>query len=99
MVLNLAHDRSGKCAQEHLTEDNNVKQMAVAGSKGSFVNISQMSVCAGRQSVGIPFSSHHCTLPHCTKDGFGGVQGFRGEFVFAGFYTSGILLPWLNARV
>jgi DNA-directed RNA polymerase II subunit RPB1 len=56
-----------------LNEDNNVKQMVVAGSKGSFINILQMSVCAGQQSMegcGIPFGFCHCTLPHFMKDDF-----------------------------
>lgn len=33
--LNPACDQSGQYAQKHLKEDNNVKQMVVAGSKGS----------------------------------------------------------------
>ena len=49
--LNLALDTPGCYAHEHLKEDNNVKQMVVASSKGSFINISQMSVCVGKQSV------------------------------------------------
>jgi DNA-directed RNA polymerase II subunit RPB1 len=71
--LNLARDTSGQYAQKHLKEDNNVKQMVVAGSKGSFINISQMSVCVGQQSVEgrrIPFGFRHRTLPHFTKDDF-----------------------------
>ena len=47
--LNLTHNTSGQYAQKHLKEDNNVKQMVVARSKGSFINISQMSVCVGQQ--------------------------------------------------
>ncbi|KAH8111472.1 beta and beta-prime subunits of DNA dependent RNA-polymerase [Phellopilus nigrolimitatus] len=71
--LNLARDHSGQYAQKNLKEDNNVKQMVVAGSKGSFINISQMSVCVGQQSVEgkrIPFGFRHRTLPHFTKDDF-----------------------------
>ena len=71
--LNLARDECGQYAQKHLKEDNNVKQMVVAGSKGSFINISQMSVCVGQQSVEgkrIPFGFKHRTLPHFTKDDF-----------------------------
>jgi DNA-directed RNA polymerase II subunit RPB1 len=71
--LNLARDDSGQYAQKHLKEDNNVKQMVVAGSKGSYINISQMSVCVGQQSVEgrrIPFGFRHRTLPHFTKDDF-----------------------------
>jgi DNA-directed RNA polymerase II subunit RPB1 len=58
--LNLAHDTSGQYAKKHLKEDDNVQQMVVAGSKGSFINILQMSVCVGQQSVEgchIPFGS------------------------------------------
>ncbi|KAF5310405.1 hypothetical protein D9758_018889 [Tetrapyrgos nigripes] len=71
--LNLARDKSGQFAQKNLKDDNNVKQMVVAGSKGSFINISQMSVCVGQQSVEgrrIPFGFRHRTLPHFTKDDF-----------------------------
>ncbi|KAL0945704.1 hypothetical protein HGRIS_014853 [Hohenbuehelia grisea] len=71
--LNLARDTSGQYAQKNLKEDNNVKQMVVAGSKGSFINISQMSVCVGQQSVEgrrIPFGFRHRPLPHFTKDDF-----------------------------
>lgn len=71
--LNLARDRNGQYAQKNLKEDNNVKQMVVAGSKGSFINISQMSVCVGQQIVEgrrIPFGFRHRTLPHFTKDDF-----------------------------
>jgi DNA-directed RNA polymerase II subunit RPB1 len=71
--LNRARDDSGRHAQTHLKDDNNVKQMVVAGSKGSFINISQMSVCVGQQSVEgrrIPFGFKHRTLPHFTKDDF-----------------------------
>jgi DNA-directed RNA polymerase II subunit RPB1 len=71
--LNKARDDSGRHAQTHLKDDNNVKQMVVAGSKGSFINISQMSVCVGQQSVEgrrIPFGFRHRTLPHFTKDDF-----------------------------
>jgi DNA-directed RNA polymerase II subunit RPB1 len=50
-----------------------MKQMVVAGSKGSFINISQMSVCVGQQSVEgwrLPFGFPHWSLPHFTKDDF-----------------------------
>ncbi|KAF7371316.1 DNA-directed RNA polymerase subunit [Mycena sanguinolenta] len=71
--LNVARDDSGQYAQKNLKEDNNVKQMVVAGSKGSFINISQMSICVGQQIVEgrrIPFGFRHRTLPHFTKDDF-----------------------------
>lgn len=45
--LNRARDFAGASAQKSLSEANNVKQMVVAGSKGSFINISQMTACVG----------------------------------------------------
>jgi len=73
-VLNRARDSSGTSAQRSLKEQNNVKQMVVAGSKGSFINISQMTACVGQQNVElrrIPFGFRHRTLPHFTKDDYG----------------------------
>ncbi|ODV60282.1 DNA-directed RNA polymerase II subunit RPB1 [Ascoidea rubescens DSM 1968] len=72
-VLNQARDDAGHCAQMNLKELNNVKQMVVSGSKGSFINISQMSACVGQQIVEgkrIPFGFADRTLPHFTKDDF-----------------------------
>lgn len=44
-VLNTARDHSGKSAQSALDETNSVKAMVTAGSKGSFINISQIIAC------------------------------------------------------
>jgi DNA-directed RNA polymerase II subunit RPB1 len=71
--LNLAYDASGQYAQKSLKENNDIKQMVVAGSKGSFINISQMFICVGQQSVEgcqILFGFCHRTLPHFTKVDF-----------------------------
>ncbi|KAI9145322.1 hypothetical protein BKA69DRAFT_1121705 [Paraphysoderma sedebokerense] len=69
--LNTARDKAGTSAQNSLKEQNNVKQMVTAGSKGSYINISQMSACVGQQNVEgkrIPFGFKFRTLPHFTKD-------------------------------
>jgi DNA-directed RNA polymerase II subunit RPB1 len=69
--LNQARDSAGASAQKSLREYNNVKQMVVSGSKGSFINISQMTACVGQQNVEgkrIPFGFKYRTLPHFTKD-------------------------------
>ncbi|KAI8338189.1 hypothetical protein BC941DRAFT_424817 [Chlamydoabsidia padenii] len=70
-TLNKARDDAGKLAQTNLKIDNNVKQMVMAGSKGSFINISQMSACVGQQNVEgkrIPYGFKLRTLPHFSKD-------------------------------
>lgn len=68
--LNQARDTVGSRAEKDLPNWNNVKQMVIAGSKGSFINISQMSACVGQQSVEgkrIPFGFRHRTLPPLHK--------------------------------
>ncbi|KAK9713061.1 hypothetical protein RND81_06G000500 [Saponaria officinalis] len=73
-VLNKARDDAGSFAQKSLSESNNLKAMVTAGSKGSFINISQMTACVGQQNVEgkrIPFHFISRTLPHFTKDDYG----------------------------
>ncbi|TPX53811.1 DNA-directed RNA polymerase [Synchytrium endobioticum] len=69
--LNNARDKAGKAAQDSLPSFNNVKQMVVSGSKGSYINISQMTACVGQQNVEgrrIPYGFQYRTLPHFVKD-------------------------------
>jgi DNA-directed RNA polymerase II subunit RPB1 len=73
-VLNTARDQSGKSAQSALDETNSVKAMVTAGSKGSFINISQIIACVGQQNVEgkrIPYGFRKRTLPHFSKDDIG----------------------------
>ena len=42
-VLNKARDNGGGSAQKSLSESKNLKAMITSGSKGSFINISQMT--------------------------------------------------------
>lgn len=50
-VLNKARDDAGKKAQSSLNWNNNIIRMVNSGSKGSFINISQMMACVGQQNV------------------------------------------------
>ncbi|KDP43701.1 hypothetical protein JCGZ_22328 [Jatropha curcas] len=73
-TLNTARDDAGSSAQKSLSESNNLKAMVTAGSKGSFINISQMTACVGQQNVEgkrIPYGFIDRTLPHFTKDDYG----------------------------
>jgi DNA-directed RNA polymerase II subunit RPB1 len=73
-VLNKARDTAGTRAQKSLKDSNNVKNMVTTGSKGSFINISQMIACVGQQNVEgkrIPYGFLNRTLPHFTKDDYG----------------------------
>ncbi|CAR28521.1 ZYRO0F05918p [Zygosaccharomyces rouxii] len=71
--LNEARDKAGRLAEVNLNDTNFVKQMVSAGSKGSFINIAQMSACVGQQSVEgkrIAFGFVDRTLPHFSKDDY-----------------------------
>ena len=70
-VLNKAHDDARSCAQKKLSESNNLKAMVTVGSKGSFINISQIIAFVGQQNVEgkwIPYGFDGRTLAHFTKD-------------------------------
>ncbi|KAH9411829.1 DNA-directed RNA polymerase [Ordospora pajunii] len=89
LVLNKARDVSGSSAQRSLSGNNNMKTMVLAGSKGSFINISQVSACVGQQNVEgkrIPFGFLHRTLPHFVKDDYTG----RSRGFVENSYLSGL---------
>ena len=48
-VLNAARTSAGLSVQDSISEANNVKSMAMAGSKGNDINISQIIACVGQQ--------------------------------------------------
>lgn len=72
-ALNGARDEAGTATENSLKDINNAIQMARAGSKGSTINISQMTAIVGQQSVEgkrIPFGFKYRTLPHFAKDDY-----------------------------
>ena len=72
-ALNKARDDAGTVTEDSLKDLNNAIQMARSGSKGSTINISQMTAVVGQQSVEgkrIPFGFKYRTLPHFTKDDY-----------------------------
>ncbi|KAF2435584.1 DNA-directed RNA polymerase II largest subunit [Tothia fuscella] len=73
LALNNARDQAGTETTNNTKDINNAIQMARSGSKGSTINIAQMSALVGQQSVEgkrIPFGFKHRTLPHFTKDDY-----------------------------
>jgi len=65
-ALSKARD-SGNKAKKSLKDSNNIKSTVTAGSKGSYLNISQIVACVGQQKVEgkrIPFGFTNRTLPH-----------------------------------
>ena len=69
-ILKEARQQAGKEAQTYIPDSNNIKTMALAGSKGTIGNISQIIACVGQQEVDnqrIPFGFEHRSLPHFNK--------------------------------
>uniref|UniRef100_A0AAU6SHL8 DNA-directed RNA polymerase subunit n=1 Tax=Nosema wisconsonii TaxID=3404847 RepID=A0AAU6SHL8_9MICR len=89
LVLNRARDVSGTSTQKSLNKCNNMKAMVLAGSKGSFINISQVTACVGQQNVEgkrIPFGFSYRTLPHFSKEDYSG----RSRGFVENSYLSGL---------
>ncbi len=73
-ILNSARDNSGDYASKKITHGNSLMEMINAGSKGNFINISQIMASVGQQNVTsgtkngrINFGFKNRTLPHFTK--------------------------------
>ncbi len=73
-ILNTARDDAGGHATKSLGDENQLKNMVTAGSKGNFINISQIMACVGQQNVSsgsksgrIPCGYRDRTLPHFQK--------------------------------
>ncbi|CAJ2500104.1 Uu.00g029570.m01.CDS01 [Anthostomella pinea] len=72
-ALNSARDKAGTTTENSLKDINNAVVMARSGSKGSSINISQMTALVGQQIVEgkrIPFGFKYRTLPHFSKDDY-----------------------------
>ena len=69
-ILGKAQSEAGRAALKNLHADNRFAIMFNAGSKGSEINIQQMTSCLGQQNVDnkrIPYGFDFRTLPHYTK--------------------------------
>ena len=69
-ILGKAQNDAGRESLKNLSNDNRFVVMFNAGSKGSEINIQQMTACLGQQNVDgkrIPYGFEHRTLPHYTK--------------------------------
>ncbi|KXJ16487.1 DNA-directed RNA polymerase III subunit RPC1 [Exaiptasia diaphana] len=65
--LSVIRDHAGKACLRELHKTNTPLNMALCGSKGSFINISQMIACVGQQAISgkrIPDGFEDRSLPH-----------------------------------
>lgn len=65
--LSVIRESAGKSCKKELHSTNSPLTMALCGSKGSFINISQMIACVGQQAISgkrIPDGFEDRALPH-----------------------------------
>ncbi|PSN52693.1 DNA-directed RNA polymerase III subunit 1 [Blattella germanica] len=65
--LSVIRDHAGKACLKELHPSNSPLVMALSGSKGSFINISQMIACVGQQAISghrVPNGFEDRALPH-----------------------------------
>ena len=86
-LLSKIRDDAGEICKHELHHLNAPLTMATCGSKGSFINISQMIACVGQQSVGgrrMPNGFVHRALPHFPRHS---LEPAAKGFVANSFYT------------
>ena len=86
-LLSKIRDDAGDICKKELHSLNAPLTMAKCGSKGSFINISQMIACVGQQSVGgkrMPNGFVHRALPHFPRHS---LEPAAKGFVANSFYT------------
>jgi DNA-directed RNA polymerase II subunit RPB1 len=102
-ILNDAAGKAGSLSRESLSPDNRFVIMVNAGSKGSDLNISQMTACLGQQNVDgkrIPYSYDARTLPHFTKyDDTPAARGFVKSNFIGGLSPTELYFHAMGGRV
>ncbi|KAK3856179.1 hypothetical protein Pcinc_031683 [Petrolisthes cinctipes] len=86
--LSTIRDKAGKACVMELHKTNAALIMALSGSKGSFINISQMIACVGQQAIGgkrVPNGFDDRALPHYERHSkIPAAKGFVSNSFFSG---------------
>jgi DNA-directed RNA polymerase beta' subunit len=102
-ILSKAQNEAGREALKNLSKDNRFVVMFNAGSKGSEINIQQMTACLGQQNVDgkrIPYGFEHRTLPHYNKyDDSAIARGFVESSYINGLSPQELFFHAMGGRV
>ena len=102
-ILSKAQNDAGREALKALSKDNRFVVMFNAGSKGSEINIQQMTACLGQQNVDgkrIPYGFEHRTLPHYTKyDDSAVARGFVESSYINGLSPQELFFHAMGGRI
>jgi DNA-directed RNA polymerase II subunit RPB1 len=102
-LLGKAQNDAGRTALKSLNKDNRFVVMFNAGSKGSEINIQQMTSCLGQQNVDgkrIPYGFENRTLPHFTKfDDSAAARGFVESSYINGLSPHELFFHAMGGRI
>ena len=102
-ILGRAQSDAGRESLKNLSKDNRFVIMFNAGSKGSEINIQQMTACLGQQNVDgkrIPYGFEHRTLPHFTKyDDSPAARGFVESSYIDGLSPQELFFHAMGGRI
>ena len=94
-------ETSEACVAE-LHKTNAALIMAISGSKGSFINISQMIACVGQQAINgkrVPNGFQERALPHFTRQSkIPAAKGFVGNSFFSGMTPTEFIFHTMGGR-
>nr|XP_033798341.1 DNA-directed RNA polymerase III subunit RPC1 isoform X2 [Geotrypetes seraphini] len=86
--LSVIRDHAGSACLRELDKSNSPLIMALCGSKGSFINISQMIACVGQQAISgsrVPDGFENRSLPHFEKHSkLPAAKGFVANSFYSG---------------
>lgn len=102
-ILGSIQKDAGRAAIDNLSKTNRFLTMFNAGSKGSEINIQQMTACLGQQNVDgkrIPYGFEHRTLPHFTKfDDGPAARGFVENSYIGGMSPQEVYFHAMGGRI
>lgn len=100
--LSVIRDRAGKACLKELGTHNSPLVMALAGSKGSFINISQMIACVGQQAISgkrVPDGFEDRALPHFDRHSkIPAAKGFVENSFYSGLTPTEFFFHTMGGR-
>uniref|UniRef100_A0A2R5LGD7 DNA-directed RNA polymerase subunit n=1 Tax=Ornithodoros turicata TaxID=34597 RepID=A0A2R5LGD7_9ACAR len=100
--LSVVRDHAGKACLRELHKTNSPLIMAVCGSKGSFINISQMIACVGQQAISghrVPNGFEDRSLPHFGRhDRSPQARGFVEDSFYSGLTPTEFFFHTMGGR-
>ncbi|XP_043285852.1 DNA-directed RNA polymerase III subunit RPC1 [Venturia canescens] len=100
--LSVIRDHAGKACLKELHPSNSPLVMALSGSKGSFINISQMIACVGQQAISghrVPNGFEDRALPHFDRHSkIPAAKGFVENSFYSGLTPTEFFFHTMGGR-